>query len=259
MAIYTPSDEERLQAAHRYAVAQGFIHGWPSFDHGPDSLNGDEVWGTYLLPEGSSRFAFHDIPRDELGDPDYTDISGLWRACHRWSQQAGYETGMPTFEVGGQGAVFGCISITPGANLAWMDLRRDNLELQPTFANPAQCIRAVNRVAAQLHYSAGFPNFEQRDPGDGKGILMGAYMLEGQIGIGWRDVPDIVLFPNNYALVPYVIGQSLQAAELSLRIAGFVPSAVSRTNPPPFPGTVFSQSPGPGEAMKGAVVYLTYY
>jgi hypothetical protein len=177
-----------LRRAHRYALREGFAHGWPNFEQ---AVYPDRGWvaGTFLV----NGVDHADVPRHDLGQPQpaLSDIQACWRGAHRWAVSHGYVAGVPTFEQAdhGQGVVYG-VSLLGAATPAQVrDVPRSELYHRPTFDQPEAVVRSANRWALQHGFSAGIPTFEAIDHGDGLGPLYGVVMLAAGPWLEWRDVP----------------------------------------------------------------------
>lgn len=92
-----PADDSRTRftAAHDWARAHGFQHGFPSFTAATRSAG--EVWGTLLVANGIGRFT--DVLCRDLGlsEPPFATPMVAWFAgADRWAQANGFAAGMPT-------------------------------------------------------------------------------------------------------------------------------------------------------------------
>ena len=184
------SVEERLRLTHRWATAHGFFHGWPNFEQANYHDGRGVVYGTRLIRPGSN-IEWRDVPRRELGAPELSNIEGCWRAAHRWAIAHGYGTGMPTFEQAdyGNGVVYGIVLLKSPPHMTWQDVRLAELEGRPSFADPGGVIRSIDRWAKQHGFAAGFPNFEQADYRDGRGVVYGSFGFAPGDYLHWQDVP----------------------------------------------------------------------
>ncbi|MGY1711808.1 PLAT/LH2 domain-containing protein [Geodermatophilus sp. SYSU D00758] len=188
------SYEEQLRQIHRYAVREGFVHGWPNFEQGMSPDQG-LVYGAYFLRPGQS-WEIRDVYRHEIaGSPWLSDIEEVWRGVSRWAYERGYVTGVPIFEAGdhGQGVFYPALLLKPGAYIEYHEPYQDELDGQPDFRDPGAVVRAVNRWFARRGFAGGIPNFEAGDRGDGRGVFYGAFGLRADQHLVAHDVPDSIL------------------------------------------------------------------
>jgi hypothetical protein len=149
--------EDRFRAVYDYAVAQGYVGGFPNF-HEADYGSGT-VYGTILVTPDAAEW--RDVPATELGNP--STMEDRFRAVYDYAVAQGYVGGFPNFHEAdyGSGTVYGTILVTPDA-AEWRDV--------PTIClrnpgNPAGRFRAVYDYAVAQGYVGGFPNFHEADYG----------------------------------------------------------------------------------------------
>lgn len=185
------TDAERLRQAHRYAVANGFATGWLNFEAKDYNDGKGPVWGVLLLPARPNLKSV-DVPVSELHAPSLTDVAGVYRAAHRWSNQHGYATAIPTMEQAnyGAGTVYGIVPIPH--DVTHVDIPLTELDGHPSFGEVSTVFRSVNRWTLGHHSAVGFPVFEKAAVG-GK-VVYGAFYADPSLGVEHRDVSAPWLF-----------------------------------------------------------------
>jgi hypothetical protein len=84
---------ERMRACQDYAVANGFIGGYPTYHVGDAA--GTLVLGNMFL---TNEFAeFREVPLSELGTPVLNDIGARFRSANDYAFRNGFLGGFPTF------------------------------------------------------------------------------------------------------------------------------------------------------------------
>jgi hypothetical protein len=140
------------------------------------------------------------VPRAALpGQPPIHDIARMFAAADEWAKANGWETGMPSFEVGGgpQGPTYELITFPSG--LAWLHHGTVNVGAtyqQPTFAEPGVVIRNINRAAVTVAqtaghvYKAAFPTFVPDVPAvfSGRVATYDFYYMDDTAPVSWEDV-----------------------------------------------------------------------
>ena len=182
---------QRVKAWHRYARAVGYSHGWPNFEEADYGPGVGVVYGGYLIPRSAEpNWGAHTLV--EFGDlglncfETHCTFELLWRAANRWAGWQGAFTGVPTFT---SDFFRTTLLAWPSRDyFEWQDVPRRELEGQPEFGDPGACIRGINRWANQRGYPAAFPNFEQADHGDGRGVVYGTILFKPSAPLEWRDV-----------------------------------------------------------------------
>jgi hypothetical protein len=172
------SPEGRFRAVNDYAMANGFVGGFPNF-HQADYGEG-MVYGCLLIRQGEADWM--DVPAATLGNP--SSFGARMRTVHNFALAQGYAGGFPNFHQAdyGQGLVYGCILLKQGF-AHWQD------EPAATLGNPgssAARFRTVNGFAEAQGFVSGYPNFHEADYG--QGTVYGCILLE-QNAAEWRDVP----------------------------------------------------------------------
>lgn len=111
------SPEARISAVYDYAVANGFVGGFPNF-HQADYGQG-VVYGTILLKPGCA--IWQDVSASTLGNSDSSEARFI--AVHNYAVANGFIGGFPNFHQAdyGQGVVYGCLLIKPEAG-EWFDV-----------------------------------------------------------------------------------------------------------------------------------------
>ncbi len=188
------SVEEFMRVVHRYAIAHGQQHGWPSFETVGTPGQG-RVWGMFSWPAGSPQVWQADERGPAMSISALTPVAESWRAANRFANDQGYAAGMLTFESNwlrqtGE-AIFGLMHLKPDAGLVFKNIPHAEFDSRPDFDRPDQVVRDVARWANHHGYLTGFPSFEQTiDPVDGR--VFGAYLVPvgSPLGVSWRDVPE---------------------------------------------------------------------
>lgn len=109
----------RMRATQDYAVRQGFVGGFPTFFHAGHGAG--SVCGTVLLPASTAQW--RDLPWNEIGSPDPTDIHARFRGVHDWAVSHMFVGGFPNMYHADtpSGRVAGAVLIKPGAG-TWQDV-----------------------------------------------------------------------------------------------------------------------------------------
>ena len=173
---------ERFQRFGQWSDRTGGGFALPNFEQA--DFGQGTVFGTTRLKPNATNF--RDIPASELGNPTTTEAR--FRAIHRWADNHGYVSGVPTFQQAnfGGGTVYGAYLLKPGTAIV-RDISASEL------GNPANMedrFRAINRWASDHGYAAGFPNFEQADYG--QGTVYGAVLVRAG-NADHVDVPEFVV------------------------------------------------------------------
>jgi hypothetical protein len=126
------SFEQRFTAVNDYAVANGYVSGFPNF-HEADYGQGT-VYGCILVPAASADW--QDVPAATLGNPG--GIAPRFTAVNDYAVANGYVGGYPNFHEAdyGQGTVYGCILLKPSA-AEWRDVPTRDLCARPRRFNDA--------------------------------------------------------------------------------------------------------------------------
>jgi hypothetical protein len=82
----------RMRAAHKWAMENGYIGGFPTFFHANTATG--TVCGTVLLKAECAEF--RDVPLSELGNPSMSDIEARFRGSHDYAVKNGFVGGFPT-------------------------------------------------------------------------------------------------------------------------------------------------------------------
>jgi TIR domain/PASTA domain len=251
-----------LRAAHRYALNQGFYHGWPNFEFADYHNGRGTVHGCYLLRSGAF-LSLQDVPKSEFQSQPILDdnsIGPVFWAGNRWAIDHGFAYGMPTFEQAdhgdGRGVVYGVVLMTQDPSFRWQNIPRSELEWSPEVdlngnaPNAPQVIMSVNRWASAHNLVAGVPNFEGTDYHDGRGQVYGAYLWPSSPIIEWRDVPEVDLLATDpgWGVVPDVLGEAVDVAKDTITRAGFNPLVPGGTRGGGS-GYVTFQSPDPNTVV----------
>jgi hypothetical protein len=187
-----------LKAAHRYAVTNGKLHGWPNFEQA--WYPSGHVRGTYLLGYGTHGLR-QEISLAALTDPitgaapQLYDIPAMFRAANSYAKtQSGCETALPTFEQlpGGTTAL-----ILLKAGQSWLAhttaaAAQTYEKPAPTFAEPGAVIRNANRIITQTPgINASFVTFvPDGDSITGRKNVYDCYAFStAGAPVTWRDVP----------------------------------------------------------------------
>jgi hypothetical protein len=109
----------RFKATHDYARRNGFIGGFPNFNHA-DYGNGT-VCGTILIRESEDAI-WRDVPLAELGN-NLDDIGARFRGTHDYARRNGFIGGFPNFYYAGHGGATVCGTILLKESVAkWQDV-----------------------------------------------------------------------------------------------------------------------------------------
>ena len=177
---------------------------------------------------------------------------------HRYAVANGYIAGFPTFEQADsndeQGVIYGIVLLKPGSYINFQDGPRSQLEANGThdmLKDAGASIMAVNRYASNHCYFTNFPDFEQADYNDGRGVVYGSMLLQADIYVDFRGASGKSLLIT----VPNVVGWTISGASLALETVQLVALI-----PPHVPGSdiVTSQSIGGGTiVLPGTTVALS--
>ncbi len=118
--LYQLNDfEGRMRATQDYAVARGFVGGFPNYFHA--NYGPGNVCGTFLLSKEVAEF--RDVPLSELGNPRLDDIRHRFTSANDYAFRNGFLGGFPTFYHAdyGKGIVCGIILIRKEAG-EWRDV-----------------------------------------------------------------------------------------------------------------------------------------
>src|SRR5687767_14887219 len=84
---------DRLRKSQTFAKAQGFVAGFLTFYEGDQEVK--IANGVILF--NSNCCKVENIPANELGEPDESDISGRFQAITEYALRNGFAAGFPTF------------------------------------------------------------------------------------------------------------------------------------------------------------------
>jgi hypothetical protein len=121
----------RVRAAHRYASANGFVSGFPDWEH--DTSNGQLVYGTILLSASiAERRVVDAATLGYAGD----DVGERYRSAHRYAVAQGFVGGFPDWEQDTQGGrlVYGVVLLKSGARREVVEADRLAIFTNFTFA-----------------------------------------------------------------------------------------------------------------------------
>jgi hypothetical protein len=108
----------RFKATHDYARRNGFIGGFPNFNHA-DHGNGI-VCGTILVKESEGAM-WQDVPLAELGN-NIDDIEARFKGTHDYARSKGFIGGFPNFYHANHGSGIVCGTILLKESVAeWRD------------------------------------------------------------------------------------------------------------------------------------------
>jgi hypothetical protein len=82
----------RMCAANTYATQQGYVGGFPTYDHADHGKG--VVCGTVLLKSDGAEF--RDVPWSDLGSPALADFGARFKATHDYALRNGFVGGFPT-------------------------------------------------------------------------------------------------------------------------------------------------------------------
>lgn len=119
----------RLTAAHDWATANGFGHGWPTFHESNPGGTG-VVYGTYLVTPAA--VSWQDVPVSQiLGsniDPTQRPLENWFTGANDWAVQNSFAAAMPNGHYAQYGGtwVMGIFRFN-GGYVQWRDLTADEL------------------------------------------------------------------------------------------------------------------------------------
>ncbi|NGY70430.1 hypothetical protein F6Y04_07980 [Bacillus megaterium] len=115
-------------------------------------------------------------------------IEGRFRAVNDYARGLGYETAFPNFEEDlkedGRGLVYGAACLKPDA-VKLDDVPISELGYPKTIEEK---FRKVNKYAQDRGYETAFPNFQEANKGDGRGVVYGVAFLKRD-AVKLDDVP----------------------------------------------------------------------
>jgi hypothetical protein len=118
----SPLDDfgQRFRATHVYATDNGFVGGFPTFEHA-DYGHGI-VCGTILFPAQNAEW--RDVPLSELGNAPLDDIGQRFRATQKYATDHGFVGGFPNFFHADHGRGIVCGTLLLSSDTAeWRDVK----------------------------------------------------------------------------------------------------------------------------------------
>ncbi|SFL30533.1 hypothetical protein SAMN04488573_1021283 [Bacillus sp. 5mfcol3.1] len=166
---------------------EGMMGCFPNFEEGIEE--NQQVFMVHLIKSGMAEYSGQ-IPGDEIGNPDRTDVPAMFRAANRYAQRHGYIAGIPNLHHDGGANVYGMIFFKEGT-VDIQDVKVSDLK-EYVPGDDGSRFRAVFRYknAKEMPYSAAFPNFEEQNHNGNH--VFGVVFLKNEV-VEARMIPSSVI------------------------------------------------------------------